>query len=39
MTTTTSMHTSQSDTFESIIGLALLWLVPAVAFIVALFLG
>jgi hypothetical protein len=33
------MHTSQSDTFESIIGLALLWLVPAVAFIVALFLG
>jgi hypothetical protein len=39
VTTATSTHTQQSDTFETMMGLALLWLVPVVAFLVALFIG
>ena len=39
MTSMTSTSTRQSETLESVIGLALLWLIPAVAFVVALFFG
>jgi len=39
VTSTTQMHTRPSDTRASIVGLALLWVVPVVAFIVALFWG
>lgn len=37
MTTTTQIHTRPNDTLASVVGLVLLWLVPAIAFIVALF--
>jgi paraquat-inducible protein B len=33
------MSTRHSETLEMVTGLALLWLIPVVAFIVALFLG
>ena len=39
MTSTTSMSTRHNETLEMVTGLALLWLVPVVAFIVALFIG
>lgn len=40
VTSTTPMSTRHSsEALESAFGLALLWLVPAVAFIVALFIG
>ena len=35
----TSMSTRHRETIESAIGLALLWLIPAVAFVIALFFG
>ena len=37
MTTTTTTHTRHSNTMESVLALALLWFVPAVAFVMALF--
>jgi hypothetical protein len=39
VTTATSTRTHQSDTLETALGLALLWFVPVVAFVVALLLG
>ena len=39
MTSMTSTSTRHSETFEAVVGYALLWLIPVVAFVVALFLG
>jgi len=39
VTTATTTHTRQTETFETMVGLALLWLVPVVAFLVALVIG
>jgi hypothetical protein len=39
VSTATTTRTAQNDSLETLIGLALLWLVPVVAFVVALFIG
>jgi hypothetical protein len=38
-TGTATRHSNTSETLESLIGLTLLWLIPVLAFVLALFLG
>ena len=38
MATTTASRHQQNDTLETLVGLALLWLIPVLAFVVALFI-